>query len=279
MAWRWSFGAATWTLIFLAVRRVLAQADVSQVELLVARGSDVFQIADACARIIVQVLPKIVAICVVLVPALGILWIAAATLGRAATLKTLLPHSRMRWSSLGGLNFVRAMFAVAGAAAFAGAMLLAGMAMPALNPTLGAAAWISLAVVVIFFWSVVNWFLALAPIWIVRDGRTALRSVVDSVELFHQRRADCAAIATWFGVFRAAALVAGFIAALIAAQAPPAVSIALCVAIALVYFAVADFLYIARLAAYVSLDESRQLSANISQPVAPAPAAAPAPEI
>jgi hypothetical protein len=120
-------------------------------------------------------------------------------------------------------------------------------------------------------WSMVNWFLALAPIGMVRDDQGALKSIADSVDLYRRIPGPYMGIATGFGLFRAVALVAAVIAALVAAQAPAASAVALSVAIALVYFAVADFLYIARLAAFMALEESTQLSAISSQPAATEP--------
>ena len=296
VAWRWAFGAAAWTLVIFAIRRILAHVDITQAELLLARHSDVFLIADACAHIVVQVLPQLGRECLVLAPAIAVLWIAAATLGRAITLQSLsstdvIPSAdapadprTLRLSDAGAfeprdlhfgpllaLNFIRAVFTLAALIAFLGALFLTGLAMPAQNPAAGALVGILVAALIGFFWSAVNWFLALAPIWIVRDGRPALRSIADSVDLYRRGPGPYLGIASWFGFLRAAALVAAFVAALLASQATLAASIALCVVIALIYFAVADFLYIARLAAFVALDESFQLSAISSQPIAPAP--------
>ncbi len=278
IAWRWSFGAAAWALVILVVRGILSRVDLSRIERLIARDSDLFAVADACARVIVQVLPAIARACAVVVPGIAVLWIAAASVGRAATLRMLLAQPHARWSALVGLHVVRAVVTLAAVAAFFGTMLPAGMAMPALDPTVAALAWITLGLLVIFFWSLVNWFLGLAPIWIARDQRTALRSIADSVNLFQRNSAAYLAIATWFGVFRGIALVAALIAALVAAQAPPATAVALGVVIALIYFAIADFLYAARLAAFVELNESYQRSAFSSQPVSPTPLPASAPE-
>ena len=282
IAWRWAFGAAAWPLVIIAIRRILANVDITQAELLLARRSDVFLIADACARIVVQVLPQLGRECLVLAPAIAVLWTFAATVGRAVTLGELLRGDGNEiqrrvppnWGSqttlrLLGLNFLRAIFALATLIAFVGALFLPGLAMPAQNPAAAVLAGILVAALIGFFWSVVNWFLALAPVWTVRDGHRALRAIADSVDLCRRGPSSYLGIASWFGLLRAAALVAAFVAGLLASQATPATSIALCVAIALLYFAVADFLYIARLAAYVVLDESTQPSAVSSQPVVP----------
>jgi hypothetical protein len=271
IAWRWGFGAAAWTLVVVAVHRVLANVDITQAELLIARRADVFLIADACARIVYQVLPQLAREGLVLAPAIAVMWIAAATIGRAVTLKALLPETKnhnSRPGSLAALHTVRAIFALATIIAFFGAMFLAGSAMPALNPTAAAVVWFLLAALVAFCWSVVNWFLALAPIWIVRDGRTAPQSVADSLDLCRRNPGSYVAVGWWFGLLRGIALAAVVVAAIVvsAAADSTAAAVAGCVALTLIYFAVADVLYIARLAAFVALNDSSQLSAISSQP-------------
>ena len=282
IAWRWAFGAAAWTLVVVAVYRILAQVDVTEVELAIARRSDMFQIADAFARILVQVLPQFARECLVLAPAIAVLWIAAATVGRAVTLQTLLAaasSARPHFGRLAVLNTVRAIFTLATVIALFGALFLAGLAFPAQDRIAAVVAGMLVAAVIGFFWSLVNWFLALAPIWIVRDDRQALESIADSVDLYRRIPGPYIGIATGFGVFRAAALVAAVITALVATQGSPVTAVALSIVIALVYLAIADFLYIARLAAFVALEESTQLSALGSQPVSPAPEPIVSPEM
>jgi hypothetical protein len=278
IAWRWGFGVAAWVLVIAALRRILANVDVSEAERLIARRSDAFVIADAGARILAQVLPQFGRACVVLVPAISVLWIAAATLGRGATMQAMLATPaarvpRIRFGALAVLNALRALYTLAAMAAFVGAMLLAGTAMPALDVTVAALTWILLAFVVAFFWSAVNWFLALAPIWIVRDGRSALKSIADSASLFRGEPGEYMAIAWWFGLLRTLAVAAAIVAALVAgaASGSNAAAIAICIAVSLAYFAVADFLYIARLAAYLDLNEVVAPEASPPQPHTAAP--------
>jgi len=302
IAWRWSFGAAAWVLIVLSVRRVLAGVDITEAEYLIARRSDLFLIADACARILSQALPAFARVAAILIPALALIWIVAATLGRAATLKALLstdvilsegapagaPESkdpydsgpgmavRRRFGPLLFLHFLRAAFTLATLLAFAGTIILAGAAFPApgAHPTAAAITWVILAAVVAFFWTIINWFLALAPIWIVRHGHGAFRGIGDSVALFRRDSGAYVAAAWWFGSLRGLALLAAFVAAVAAAaaieSARPAAAATLL--IALLYFALADFLHIARIAAYLALaGENPQPSALRIQPLAPEP--------
>ncbi len=271
IAWRWAFGLAAWTLVLVAARRILNQVDLTPVELLLARQSDLLQIADACARILVQVLPQLGRECLVLVPAMTILWIAAATLGRAVTLQALLSSPvHAHFGQLTALNLLRAVFTLATFVALLGALFFVGTIIPAQNLPAAAAMSVVVAVLVAFFWSIVNWFLALAPLWIVRDGRPALRAIGDSIHLLQRSPQPYLGVASWFAFIRAVALLAAVFAAVIAAQAPPAAAIALEIVIALVYFAVADFLYIARLAAYLNFDQMYPVALAGAQPVAPA---------
>ncbi len=292
IAWRWSFGAAAWVLLVLCIRRILAGIDISQAEYLLARRSDMFLIADAFARVLYQALPALVRFAAILTPALAVIWILAATLGRAATLQSILqechperasaaseskdPYSdtNTNWVGLLALNFLRAAFTLATLLAFIGIMILAGLAFPAqgANPTATAVIWVILAALAAFFWTIINWFLALAPIWIVRDGHGPFRAIADSLTLFRSHAAPYVGAAWWFGFIRAFILLLAFVAALFAAAAASTTRAAIAgLLIALLYFAAADFLYIARLAAFVALNDSSQLSAVSVQPFTPEP--------
>ncbi len=303
IVWRWSYGAAAWVLLVLCIRRILAGIDISQAEYLLARRSDMFLIADACARILYQALPALLRFAAILIPALAVIWIIAATLGRATTLKALiaeqefvgpgapagtapdLPGSptaagarargKMRFRSLLFLNFLRAAFTLATLLAFIGIMILASLAFPdqGADPTVALLIWVLLAAMAACLWSVINWFLALAPIWIVRDGHGPFQAIADSLALFRRHAAPYVAAAWWFGFIRAFILLLAFVAALFAASAASTTRAVIAgLLIALLYFAAADFLYIARLAAYVALaEESPEPTAVSIQPLAPEP--------
>ncbi len=280
IAWRWAFGAAAWALILLTLRRILAGVDVSEAEYYLARRSSPFLIADACARVLAQVLPRMAQAALTVVPALTIVWIVAAMLGRMATLRLLVgahdPGGRgRRLASLLMLNVLRAALTWAAVLAFFGTVVLTSRAVP--QPADAAAVsalWLLFAAVVACLWSVMNWFLSLAPIFIVRDGRGTWAAIGDSLALYRESPGPYTATAFWFGLWRGLALMAAFFFALMAAAAATSVvaGVALSIIVALIYFALADFLYIARVAAYVALGESNQPSAVSIQPAEPAPA-------
>ena len=258
IAWRWGFGFAAWLLVALAVRAILSGIAVSDAEAALAKSNNQFALADSIVRIIVQVLPRMAEAALILVPALAVLWIAASTIGRAITLRNL---TASHAPAAGGtlplllLNCLRAVFTVATLIAFFGVVILvsAGHPSPENLPVLVLLA-LSLGVVVGFFWGIVNWFLALAAIFIVRDGRGVFAAIDDSLGLYRDARKEYSAITVWFGLFRAAALLVALLAAAIASAAGSVAAVAtVAVVVALLYFAIADYLYIARLAAFVAL--------------------------
>ena len=262
IAWRWAFGAAAWVLVLLAARIVLRAIPVSSAEIAMARRSGIFQAADAIARILVEAWPELLRATAVLLPGIAALWILAASLGRAATLNALLdgraPRRGLGFSSLLGLHFLRAAATLAAIIGYFGAIVAGGMLLPP-DPRYTALAvliWLTVALLVAFCWTVINWFLSLAAIFIVRDGEATFAAVRSSLMLFRQQPSRYLGIATWFGLFRSGALVAAIVLSLVAAAMPNAVSAVVAVAVvALAYFAIADWLYIARLAAYLSLAE------------------------
>jgi hypothetical protein len=267
ITWRWAFGAAAWLLIVFAVGKVLRGIDVSQAEILIARRSDAFLVADALARSISQALPAMGRVSRVLAPALALLWAVAATAGRAATLKALLEESpwpgKVRVGSLFALNLLRSLFTLAALAAFFGTLILSVAVISGhpTDPSRPAAAMMVgtfLAALVAAFWSIVNWFLSLAPIWIVQDGCGPLASIVASVSLYRRKSAAYFSMACAFGLLRAGVVIVAFVIALLAAAMVPAPNVVagviLTIVISLGYFAVADFLAIARIAAFLELD-------------------------
>lgn len=298
IAWRWAFGSAAWILVILTVRTILEGIDVSAAEVAVTRSNDAYLIADAIVRILVQVLPRLAHAMLVVVPALSVFWVATATIGRAATLRSLcsagfqpaagsptraafardgvqvpLASSR-RVAPLVALHALRTIFTLATLLAYFGTVLLVSAQFtPDLAPAL-LLAWLCLAFFVGCLWGIVNWFLALAPIFIVREGFGVGKAISASLGLYRDARREYMAIASWFGLFRGAALLFA-IAAGSAVVVAGSVRLALAwsIVVALAYFAFADYLYIARLAAFVALAAAGGHPAEVSiQPVTPPPA-------
>jgi len=110
IAWRWLFGAIAWALVWFAIREIMTGVDVSPVEIAISRRVDAFGVADAIARVLVQVLPRFVHTLGVIVPLLALLWIVCATIGRIVTLRSALqpavPQASGRLLSIAGINLL-----------------------------------------------------------------------------------------------------------------------------------------------------------------------------
>ncbi len=280
IAWRWAFGIAAIAVTLLLIRQSLAAVDVSEVELALARRSGLFLAADAVARSIAEALPVLVRGLLAAVPALSVLWIIGASIGRGVTLAAVNPAAETRarrFGPLAGINALRALLTLSAIGAWIGSMILASAAFPPREEHAASAVmlWLLLAVVIGLCWSVVNWFLSLAPIFVLRDGRGIWGAVRDSLDLLRLRPRAYLSIAAWFGLWRMllifVALLLGGIAFAAAGSNAPAVVVSETV-LALAYFALADWLQIARLAAYVFLADEPLIGTLGAEPELPAPA-------
>ncbi len=283
ICWRWCFGMAAWVLIALTFREWLAGIRLSSADWLLARTGQPVLLAGAIADALQGAAGHLIRASIVVVLGLVVFWVFAASVGRAATLKALLPgQQKTGFSSLVGLHFLRAALALAGLIGFLGVIIVSERAVPVdLGDSSAVMArvlvFLLLAVLVGFLWSVVNWFLSLAPIFVLRDGRDTFGAVADSWAFFRRRSATLLGVTFVFDVVRVVLLIT---AALIAAGPIAGVqrsseflaALWFALAVALIYFALADLLYVARLAAYVNIAEQEPEAkprAVTDQPVVP----------
>ncbi len=283
IAWRWSFGVAAGLLLTFSFLEYLDTLLVTRGELFLLRTHHPILISQAIAHIFRGSAPRVVVAAIVLALALAVAWIVIASLGRAVTVKALLDYFQERgaetrpntpplrfWRgreenrrlrSLAGLNFLRVGVTLAAVVGFRGALLLAGFALPKADPSPGSAVLIFLMLVMFvgLAWSAVNWFLSLAAIFVVGEGRDAFGAVTAAVDLCRCRTGPVFAAATWFGLghlvaFVLATSVVAFPLAF-AGVLPAGVVLGGVLLVTLLYFAVVDFLYMGRLAAYVCVVE------------------------
>jgi hypothetical protein len=216
-----------------------------------------------------------VAAVIVLALTLALAWIVLASLGRAATLKSLLQYLRdsggcgrlaresgtLPVTSLLALNFLRAATMLAATVGVVGAMLVARAASSPLDPSPGKVLLIfwMLAMLTGLAWSLLNWYLSLAAIFVVRDGASAFAALAAAADLCRTRPGSLVAAATWFGLAHVVAMVvASSVAAFplgFAEVLPGSVVFGGLLLIALLYCATVDFLYVGRLATYVFMVE------------------------
>jgi hypothetical protein len=163
------------------------------------------------------------------------------------------------------LNFLRAAITLAAWFALVGASILAGFASTDRNPHPGLAFlfFLPLAALVGGLWLMLNWFLSLAALFAVRNGndlhQDTLSAISAAVTLCRNRFGHLVAVSAWFGLAHIAAFMGastlssfslGFLGVL-----PGRAVLATLAVLALIYFAVVDWLYTARLAGYVCIAE------------------------
>jgi len=292
IAWRWSFGAAAGALVTVAVMRFLNSLTVSNADLFALRSRVPPLIADALVRIFQGSGPRLVQLILILTPAISLLWMLAAAVGRVATLRVLIQDASASFTrrhdvrSLLGANFLRVLVTLLGLMAMVGSAILAGFAANiTAEPSilLFNVVFLGLLFLVSLSWSTLNWYFSLAPIFVVRDNRGTLGAVGDAVRLVRRRGGDFSGVSTLYGLLKLFAMAVATVVSLVPlafiAEWPWEATAILFVVITLAYFAFADLLYIARLASYLAIageerTGSAQPAATSPQPVAAAPPAA-----
>ena len=278
IAWRWSFGAACVTLLVVSAIEYLETLPVGPGDLLLLRTRQPLLVWQALARIFSGSALRAVETLVALAVAFSMAWLCLASLGRAATLRALLLHfrqgqsprladgdrARLRRSDLPalfGLNFLR-LAATLAAVAGGLATFWVGGAVSSVEGSPPAAAFLiclSVFVLVGWAWSVVNWFLSVAAVFVVAEARDSFAAMASTIDLVRHRSRSVFAAGVWFGLAHVTAFVAATSIVMfplgLAAFLPRSAVLAGAVLVTLLYFAAVDFLYIGRLAAYVGILE------------------------
>lgn len=279
IGWRWAFGAAALASTIYALGRLLATTQLSDGTLLALYSGTPILIANAVARILEDAWPRLVVALAILLPAMAMLWTFASAAGRAATLKALLDRSAVSMRALFGLSFLRAGLALAGVLAWLGAFIVAGLIAvrnEASSPGAFLVVFVSLGFLVSALWTLLNWYLSLAPLFAVRDGRDTLAALGEAVRVVRRNRNAFSAVSGAFGMLHLVAFVSGTMLALMSLSLLGVlrgeIVLTLMGVVTLGYFALADFLYIARLAAYARIAaESESRSAVSIQPAVVSP--------
>jgi len=286
--WRFSFGAAATVLFGLATIAYLDTLPVTGGDQRMLRTGHPLLVAQALAHIFHGTALRVVIATVIMTSALAILWILVASVGRIATLSPLLSYIRQRahqavnaydptalasdslsergtpnhLRSLAGLHFLRVALGMAACASCLGAVVVARSVSTKANPRPGLAflIFVSLAFLIWALWSSLSWFLAAAPIFVVREGRDAFGALLETATLFRRRTGPVIAVGSWFGLTHlllliGAGTVVGFPLAF-AGFIPPVIVLGAVLLLTLAYFALVDALYIGRLAGYVAILEA-----------------------
>jgi hypothetical protein len=294
IAWRWTVGAVGWALMFFWLIEFLDTLPVTRGDATLLRTRQPLLVGRAIEHILRGSLNRAVVAALFALIALTLLWIVAASVGRAATVRALLEYFRRDvasgvstatsdsmeprpWRSLVGINFLRLALTLAATLAIVGASILASFVSSKAKPQPGLVfiLFLALAGLICIAWPTLNWFLSLGGIFAVRDGEDTLDALSAAVTFFRERSGPVLAVGTWTGL----AHMVAFSVATTAVSLPLAfiqivpwrLVIAGVFLITLAYFAVVDWLYMARLAGYVCIAEMPDALASSAPMPAPPP--------
>jgi hypothetical protein len=274
IAWRWSFGFATVSLVAFSLLEYLDSLPVTSREEFMFRTRQPALISRALAHILRGSSLRLMAAAILLAVALSVAWMLLGALGRGLTVGAMREHfdggvdssgapeamvRGFRLRSLVGLNFLRLAATGAAIVGCLAALFGAEAAAPASDPSPGTSAliWFFIVILAGVAWAILNWFLSTASIFVVAEGRDTFGAIAGAVGLCRDRTGPLLAASAWFGlahlaVFVVAGTVMGFPVAF-AGLLPPGAVVGGVLVVALLYFAAVDYLYVARLAAYFAV--------------------------
>jgi len=297
-------GSTVITLFWFGLFQYLNTLPVTNGEMLFLRTRHPYLVAQAIAHVFRGSLSRGVMALLLAALLLALLWMVAGALGRVVVVRALVEYFRGKFrrdaseagsSASGGsdvagnistgevvalvrINFLHAMVVVAAILGMAGAAVLAGFASTHSDPRPGLAflLFLPMAGLVCLAWWGLNWLLSLAGIFAVRDGEDAMGAVSAAVDFCREHTRGVFAVETWTGLAHTAALVgASTIVSVplgLAPVLPGRLVVAFAVVVTLAYFALADWLYTARLAGYVCIAEMPQ---DLLMPPPPSPVISP----
>jgi hypothetical protein len=281
IAWRWTVGGIGWALFVFWLTEYLDSLPVSNSDATLLRTRHPALVGRAISHILSGSLDRAVLGALFAALSISFLWIVVGSIGRAATVRALLDYFRKDstkepppqppersslkrsapFRSLLGLNFLRVVVALAAMLALLGAAILASFASPESNPRPGLAfiLFLPLAGLICMAWPMLNWLLSLASIFAVRDGEDWTGSLLTAGAFFRERTGPVIAVSTWTGL---AHLIAFSVASTAVSMplaflqvAPWRLVMIGAILVTLAYLAVADWLYMARLAGYICIAE------------------------
>ena len=274
IAWRWSIAIAAWFLGIAFLAEFSSSLPVNTVDRLLLGTQQPALILRALQRIFHGSAFRFTESGILLGTAMTVAWIVITSLGRAATLKAIIEELGVSSSkgtghsifSLLALNCARSAVTLAAVVAAVGAILITSgiWASTHLSVSDGARLWLLFLFLVWLAWTCLNWFLSTAAIFVVADDLSARAAIAGTIGWCREQLGSVIAAGIWFGLAHGGALIvacgAGFTVLSMTAILGMGPALFLVFLIVAVYSAVADFLYIGRLAAYVSIARAGEIS-------------------
>ena len=276
ISWRWCLGFAGVALATLTCMEYLNTLPVSDADLLLLGSRHPVLMGRALQDIFHGSALRIGQAGILLGLGFAAAWLVVASAGRATILKALLKYfeeqgafvvetGAWHFRSLLGVHFLRAALTLAAVVGIIGATVAGGAVTSDKDPSPGSALLVFLTMLLLvgLAWAVVNWFLSLASLFVVTQGKETLGAIGAAAGLCRDQLGPLLAVGFWFGLahgtaFVIATSVVAFPLAFLAVL-PGSVVLGGMLLVTLLYFAVADFLYVGRLAAYVYIAEAQEI--------------------
>jgi hypothetical protein len=258
--WRWSFAILACLLVAGVGMRLLGPLHVGHAWDTAWGSRDPQRMAQLILAVLLLLGAKVIIAAAIALPlTIALLWSILSALGRFVTVKRL----RVGLTSLG----FRSIFALQLLRAFIGwfslVLLFAATFGEALIATRGPRPDLLLYYLMVMpsvvligaFWLTVNWYFSLAAIF-GREGQSFRGALRQARHAIRQQRSDFAGTGFVFLLFRLVILliataICGLTSGMVGSS--PQSYFILLMIVSLAYFAIADFLYMARMAAYLAL--------------------------
>ncbi len=276
IAWRWSFGTAVWFLVSTFLLQYAGSLPVNTVDRLLLGTQQPVLILRALRRIFHGSALRFTEAGLLLTIAMTIGWIVLASIGRVVTLRAMMQEFRIAGQGsqpyivrIAALNFLRTAATLAAVIGALGAALLAHGVRTSSHWTAADAAriWLALLILVWIAWSIVNWLLSTAALFVVLDAGGAVTALAKTVAWCRDRLGPVLIAGVLFGLAHGGALLVACGAGLtvlgmanVLGMGPTWILGFLIIA---AYCLLADFLYTARLASYLVIARSDEMPSFI----------------
>ena len=268
LTWRWCFGFSAWALAIISAALFLDSLKISRGDEFLLGTLQPQLIISAIEHIFHGSLTRFLLEQIALIVGLTLLWSFAATAGRAATLRRLVAmfsadeeSEAMSWefASIFVLQLLRATCSLVALSVLFFCMAL-GTIMVADEHAVQAALLLSFGVGLAGVAGVVlNWFLGVASLFCIRTGARPMDALAESVDFSARHAGQLSRLGLGFSALHLVWTGTMFLAALaplkLASHIARGWVLLIMALLALIYFAGADLLYLARLGAYASLAE------------------------
>jgi hypothetical protein len=261
IAWRWIFGASALALAAFATLRLEHAITIYPEEQEMLSSRSPILIAQAILEISHRARPLAVHLGIIVIPAILLLWIIAATVGRGYVLSRLPSRESLdpRWLVLSALNLLRVVSVLLLVVAYLGCSFATSLVINpyAPNYALGVLVFLSLFVIALAAWSFLHWIVSTACIYAARQHLGLFRSLDATVQLLRTSSRELFSISAQNSSVRTLVALVFTVVALLPLVVYRvlllfwAAEIVLCLA----YCIASDVLLLARLAAYVEIIE------------------------